>query len=478
MPDKPDPCNILILDRMPIPMIRKIERYGMRIDPEHFSSLSSRLLARMDDLRNDILNEIPQAALDRIMELDNENDEDTDDNGASELEGGGFNADSSQRVAQLLYEILGLQHHGVKVKKTKGGGNLTTGKKTLEQLKRSHPVVPLILEYRECSKLEGTYARSMPRKARFHPKGPDCHLCGRFHYTNEYRVHCRIMTTRTGTGRTAHKNPNLANIPIRTALGREIRAGFIASDGHVICDRDWSQIELRLLAHLSGDKVMMEVYAADGDIHNRTACGAFGLTEDQLDPVIHRVPSKNTNFSVVYGITDTGLYESLCAHFSTMKMAVPDWLTVAWCAWFIAKWFTTYPGAKRYLDDLESIARRFGIVWTLCGRVRRIPEVYSCHSYIQDAGVRQAANMPIQGTSADLMKLAMGEIDERLTDLASYGVRSFPINTIYDSLMIEAPEDDAETVSAVMGDVMDNVMPSCRVPIQSDGKLLKRWVKE
>jgi len=280
------------------------------------------------------------------------------------------------------------------------------------------------------------------------------------------------------------KYPNLSNIPIRTKLGREIRAGFIASEGHVIADRDWSQIELRLLAHLSGDQAMLTIYLTDGDIHNYTACSAFGLTVDQLDPVIHRVPSKNTNFSVVYGITDEGLYDSLWAHFATMGMQTPDWLTKPWCAWFIRQWFATYPGAKRYLDGLESIARRYAIVWTMCGRVRRIPEVRSYHSYVQEAGVRQAANMPIQGASADLMKLAMGEMHERLDLLAAYGIRAFPTNTIYDALMIECLEDDGETVQAMMGEVMDGVMLNrqtgkshSRVPIRSDGCLLKRWEK-
>jgi DNA polymerase I-like protein with 3'-5' exonuclease and polymerase domains len=809
LPGHPDPVNVAKLDRLPLRMIGDMQRFGFKIDPPHFAELSSRLQARQQALRKEIANEIPPKALDRFVEVlaATDNEDDDSDSDAVVDDSGLFNVESSKRVAELLYDTLRLDlTAGVKVKKTKGGDRLSTGKKTLEQLKRAHPVVPLILEYRECSKLDGTYARAMPRRAVLHPKGPDCPRCGRKHWEDEWRVHTQLLTTRTATGRTASKNPNLGNIPGRSALGREIRAGFIPSVGHVICQRDWAQIELRLMADRSGDSTMIEVYQADGDIHVRTAMGTFEISDpEKVDKLLHRAPSKNTNFAVCiaggqkvltdrglipiervgyhdrvwdgqefvfhqgvicqgfkevieydgltatpdhkvwlkdgtvstlegarsarrqlahtevggiairfletelgrnpparptsrkvhlrdmrgmwtyarsdveqfvaeknnelylqenlsrstlhnafeemaghpsamqqpkqrvvpklwrtwhrvqvwlrervsrlrfketptsflqksghwqeeqrrplregqstagdpeseltqqalksvrgvsrafgyarglvrpaetrlsrlqaqpnthtqfgcswgsvagntpknptetlekegkkyawvfdilnagprrrftvsgrlvsncYLITGAGLLDLMASTFATAGQPMPDYMTERWCNDFIEKWFGLYPGVKKYLSSEEEKARRYGIVWTATGRVRRIPEARSCHPWIQDAGVRQGCNHGIQGYSADLMKLAMGELDERLASLREYGVQSFCLMSIYDELLVEAPEDDALTVSACMETVMDNVLLDrqtgsllCKVPIKSDGSILTRWNK-
>jgi DNA polymerase-1 len=478
--NRPAPANIQKLDLLPVQMTREMMRYGMRVDRDHFHELSLRLGNRMKELRRDITSQIPEDSLERFCGAD-----------AEEIDADGlpidiepdFNIESPQQLTELLYDVLGLHLKDVQVKRSKAG-QLTTGKKTLEQLKREHPVIPLILEYRECSKLKGTYADTMPRKAVFHPQGRDCPICGWEHRAAEWRVHTEILTTRTATGRTAHKNPNLANIPARSKLGREIRSGFVASDGCVIVDRDFSGIELRLLASQSGDPVMVEVFSTGGDIHNTTACNAFGLKPEELDPLTHRIPSKTANFSIVYGTTEMGLYEQLCASFGSMGMKIPDWLSESWCLWFIQQWFKTYAGAKKYLDHMEELVRRFGLIWTPCGRVRRIPEVRSVHTWIQQAGVRQGQNTPIQGGNAELMKLTMGECTARLKVLRDYGIRVRPINTIYDSLMIETEEDDGETVSEMMAEVMAGCMTdkqtgreNCLVPIKSDGKLHKKWEK-
>ncbi len=481
LPDRPDPENVRKLDLLPIPMVRSIMRYGFRIDPDHFRALSSRLTARMAELRADITNEIPAEALDRFLEVTGVDEEDDQEDGESL-----FNVESSVQIAKLLYETLRLDRTaGVKVKKTKGGDRLSTGKKTLEQLKKEHPVVPLILEYRENSKLESTYARALPRIARFHPKGPDCPECGRRHYTDEYRVHTQILTTRTATGRTASKKPNLANIPVRSKLGSEIRAGFIASEGHKIVDRDWSQIELRLLAHLSSDPLLLDVYRNDGDVHETTAFGLFGSVESSSNPVARRICAKTCNFSIVYGTTEVGLYEQLCDSFSRVKVPYPDWLTEAGCKAKIDGWFDFYVGAKAYLDAEESKIRRHAIAWTQCGRVRRIPEVRSYNSHVQSAGVRQGNNHGIQGGSADLMRLALGELHDRFTILKEYQIETYPLMTIYDQILTEVPEDDAETVNAATEEVMDMVMVDkstgvnlCQVPIKSDGKIQSCWTKE
>ncbi len=483
LPDRPDPENVRKLDLLPIPAIRRMERFGMRIDKDHFRALSARLSARMLDLRADILNEIPAESLEQFMEASGGwgGDEDDDDAPPDVL----FNVESSAKIAALLYDVLHLdQTDGVKVKKTKGGDRLSTGKKTLEQLKREHPVVPLILEYRENSKLDSTYARALPRRARFHPRGADCPQCGRHHYSDEWRVHTRILTTRT-PARLASKDPNLQNIPARSALGRDIRAGFCASDGHVLAQRDFSQIELRIMADRSSDPVMLEVYRNDGDIHMETAMRTFGITAAEVDPLLHRAPSKNTNFAVAYKITGEGLLDLTATTFATAGMALPDWLTKQWCDEFIESWFKVYHGVFVYLEGEESLARRFGINWTRCGRVLRVPEVRSYHSYIQEAGVRQGGNHGIQGFSADIMKLAMAEVQERLDMLEhDYGINGVMILSIHDELLLECPEDDGDLLEALLGEIMESVLfdrqtgkSHSQVPIKSEGKLMTRWLK-
>jgi DNA polymerase-1 len=487
LPDKPSPENVRKLDLLPVPMLRRMMRFGMRIDVPHFADLSFRLGSTMDDLRCEIVNEIPPEALDRFMEAAlPEEDSDSDD---APVTDDPFNVESSARVAELLYDVLGLHlTRGVKIKTTKGG-NLSTGKKGLEQLKREHPVVPLILQYRECSKLKSTYADSMPRHAKLHPHGPDCPLCGRHHWTDEWRVHTQLLTTRTATGRTASKNPNLGNIPARTKLGQEIRAGFRASEGCVIAQRDFSQIELRLGADRSGDENMLRIYLNDGDIHVDTAMRAFDRTEEEVSTgqgkLLYRAPSKNVNFAVFYGITGSGLLDLMAATFATAGAPLPDYIDERWCDQFIAKWFSLYPGVRRYLQREEEKARRFGIVWTAAGRVRRIPEVRSFHSYIQEAGVRQGCNHGIQGYSADLMKLAMGEVEDRLGVLQDeYLIEAWPLMTIYDELLIETPEERGETIEALLEEVMDHCLDDrqtgermCKVPIRSDGHCMLRWQK-
>lgn len=493
--DRPDPENIRRLDLLQLPALRKMHRYGFRIDPEHFKDLSFRLTTRMSELRKDIVNVIPADSLDRFVDLAETIDPDLDGNDYyedSEMEirdqiPPEFNVESSVKIAELLYTVLRLNETaGVAVKKTKGGDRLSTGKKTLEQLKRSHPVVPLILEYREASKLDGTYARTLPVHARTHLRGKDCPVCGRFHWEDERRVHTTFTTTRAITGRICSKNPNLANIPARSKLGGLIRAGFIASRGCRLVQRDWAQIELRLMADRSGDPVMVQVYLDDGDIHIVTAQKTFGIDDPaKVDKLLHRAPSKNTNFAVCYLITGSGLLDLMAVTFATANKPIPDWLTEDWCDDFIQKWFGVYKGVKTYLDNEGEFARRYGLVCTRMGRVRRIPGVRSALPYIQEAGIREGCNHGIQGFSADLMKLGMGELNELIEIYAQHGVNVYPLMTIYDEIINEVPEDHCEMVQAGMAGIMDNVLVDrqtgvlqCLVPIQSDGKIMSYWSKD
>lgn len=493
LPDRPAPENIRRLDLLQQPMLRKMHRYGFRIDPDHFRDLSFQLTTKMSTLRKDICSQIPADSLDRFisnseildLDIDGDGDNTTGIEFAPEPIAPEFNVESNQKIAELLYSVLKLDQEGVSVKKTKGGQN-TTGKKTLEQLKRIHPVVPMILEYREASKLNGTYARTLPVHARTHPRGKDCPICGRTHWEDEKRVHTTFTTTRAITGRICSKHPNLANIPARSKLGALIRAGFITSRGCRLAQRDWSQIELRLLGDAANEPIIIAVYWEGGDIHIVTAMKTFGLdTKEQVDKLLHRAPAKNVNFAVVYGITGSGLLDLMAVTYATAGKPLPDYMDEKWCDDFIEKWFGVYSSVRKYLARQAEYIRRFGLACTRTGRVRRIPGVRSALQYIQEAGIREGSNHAIQGFSADLMKLAMGELNARLEEFASVGIPSWPLMTIYDELIIECEEDDAETVEACMSEVMDGVLVDkqtgvlqCKVPIQSDGKIMTSWTKD
>lgn len=513
LPDRPDPDNIRKLDCMQIPMVSQMMRYGMMIDKDHFEELSIDLNNRMKELRRDITNLIPPDDLDKFCDLLADTDPDYTDEAETNADrlldsDVGFGVDSSKQIAELLYDVFKLHlSTTVQIKKTKGGDRLSTGKKTLEQLKRDHPVVPMILEYRECSKLDGTYAKTMPRKAVLHPHGDHCSVCGRFHWQDQWRVHTRMKLTRAVTGRTASDSPNLANIPARTKRGGQIRSGFVAPYGFVISQRDWAQIELRLMADRSEDPTMIEIYAQDGDIHIATAAGTFNLDYNELMKLAakkdagkltpeektywdefslyKRAPSKNTNFAVAYLITGSGLLDLMAVTFATANIPLPDYMDENWCDDFILKWFSVYNRVQPYLQSEEEKIRRYAINWTPCGRVRRIPEARSSIQWVQESGIRKGCNHGIQGYSADLMKLAMGELHQRFEELRrGYGINAYPISTVYDELLVECEEDHGEVVQCIMAEVMDNVLTDkqtgrnlCKVPIKSDGKLMSVWSK-
>lgn len=500
--DRPHAPNVIKLDKLQIPTLRKMQRYGFRIDIDAARDLGSRLTTRMASLRREIVDEIPGDSLDRFIDMDS--DEDDSENNAIQSQNeqnvisdsekpddeyrdfrDRFNVESSQKISELLFNVFKLGDVGVEIKRTKGGKS-STGKKTLEQLKRSHPIVGKILEYREHAKLYGTYVRALPIHSVPHPKGPDCSVCGRKHYTNERRVHTSFATTRAVTGRICSRKPNLANIPARTKLGAEIRRLFIPSEGYKIVQRDWAQIELRLMADRSRDPVMIEVYANDGDIHITTAMKTFNIDDPtKVDKLLHRAPSKNTNFAVCYLITGQGLLDLMAVTFATANKPLPEWMNESWCDEFIQKWFGVYKGVRTYLTREEESIRRYGMAWTRMGRVRLIPGVKSALQYVREAGTREGSNHGIQGFSAELMKLALGEINERVHNLESIGISVYSLMSVYDELLCEALEDDCDVVQTMLGEVMDNVLVDrqtgilqCAVPIQSDGKIMSRWEKE
>ncbi len=476
LPGRPDLENVRKLDLMSIRPIQRMQRLGFAIDIPYLHDLSSDLSTGISAKHRLILSHIPADRLSAFVDSSGTFEDDVDEDE--------FNPDSGPQMAELLFNVLGIgKSHRLK---TTRGGAVAVDKEQLENLKSEHPIVQEVLDYRSLVKLKGTYVDKLPRIARCHPRGKNCLVCGLDHVAETWRVHTQILATRTGTGRLASKSPNQQNIPVRTELGRAVRAAFIASPGTRLIANDFSQIELRMLAHIANEPTMIEVYRNNGDIHNRTACGAFGLEPSQVQKLLHRPPAKIGNFSIVYQITPEGFLAALkMAFLRDMNLPVPSWVTLEWVKWFIGQWHKTYAKVQPFTDSQTYNAMRYGIVWTLCGRVRRIPEVRSVHRRIQQAGIRQAGNVKDQGSCADLTRLAMASVDDRLEQLLAEGYWCWPLLTVHDELIVEAEEDVAEAVQMMIQSEMDNVMTDrqtgrnlCRVPIRSEGGILERWTKD
>lgn len=469
LPGHPDPENIRCLDTQIVRQISLMERKGIAIDVPMLQSLSSTLGIRMAELRRDIVEYIPADKLEAF----------TSDGDAIS-----FNVESPQQLGELLFTHLGVGR-GKRLKTTKSGDRISTGKKQLETLKRDHPVIPLILQYRECSKLKSTYTDALPTLAKLHNKG-DCRICGYKHSEDHPRIHTSILTTRTDTGRLASKRPNLQNIPARTKLGREVRKAFIAERGKLLVGYDYAQIELRLLAHAAQESNMMRIFQEGGDIHLDTAMRAFEITDpSKVDKMLHRAPCKNVNFGVAYGLGAPGLYDLMAVTYAVAEVPLPAWLDVEWCENFILKWFDLYPDAKEYFDLQHYRARRYGITWCMFGGVRRIPEVRSVHERVVQAGLRQAGNNPIQRGAAGVFKLGMIRTQAMFDRLeADHGIRVDPLLPIHDELIVEVDEEWAEEVGVWQGHEMAEALRDmesgeycCRVPIGVDGKTSERWEK-
>ena len=474
LPGKPDLENVRKLDLLPLPMIAQMQRVGIAIDKSYFADLTSRLDREMEDLKLDICSVLPPAALQWFMD----NDTATDDDDWSP-----FNINSTEQLAKLLFDLMDIGK-GKKLKTTKAGNKLSTGKKQLETLKKEHPVIPLILQYRERMKLKTTYTVKLPRIARLHPKSECCPVCEMPHVDSTWRVHTTFTTTRTDTGRLASKEPNLQNIPARTELGRAVRRGFIAGKGRKLVNRDFSQIELRELADLADCPTMIQAFHDGVDIHTASAMRAFHKTREEVESkegkLLYRAPVKNATFLIVYGGQGSTLLDTMTLSYAVAGMDVPAWLDLKWCEDTIERFLDMYPEVRAYMDNQHYRAKRYGFVWDRFGRVRFVPEVYSTLPRIRAAGFRQAGNMPIQGVSAGLLKLAMAHVQTWI-DWVQLNV--FPLLTVHDELVLECSEDDAGYTLDAAGYWMDQVLTDngrlCgRVPIASDGHVMDRWEKD
>lgn len=471
---KPSLENVRRLDLLPMRPVREMMRLGIAIDIPHMEQLTETLTREINELRIEICSYIPPEKLDEFIEKSNM---DADDDYLP------MNVESTKQMRKLLFDVLNVgKGHQLKLTKS---GDISTGKRQMEARKQDHPVVQKVLDYRERAKLRGTYSEKLPRIARFHPH-KNC-WCGLPHFAPTWRVHCDVMMTRTATGRPATKNPNLQNIPVRSVHGREVRKGFIASPGTEMVTIDFSQLELRLLAHFAKASRFIQWFHEGKDPHTQTAMDAFKLThESQVDKLTQRAPAKNVNFAIVYGETKKGLHEQLVSDtYGKSGIAVPDWLTEEWCGAFIEDWLRVHCEVPEFMDHEHYCARRYGVVWTGMGRVRRTPEMRSVHKRIIAAGERQAGNHKIQGTGADMLKLAQAEIQEFIEkEIRPEGIWCWPLNEVHDELIYEIEQGYGELLLAKCEDVMGNVLRDkstgenlCLVPIVADGKVMSRWEK-
>ena len=349
---------------------------------------------------------------------------------------GEFNINSPKQLGEVLFEKL----HLPAPKKTKTG--YSTNVEVLERIADDHPIVPRILEYRQLSKLKSTYVEGLLKV--ISPK--------------DGRIHTHFQQTVTATGRLSSTDPNLQNIPVRTELGRELRRMFVApDDDHVLIDADYSQIELRVLAHISQDEHMIEAFRSGQDIHAATAAKVYHVPLEEVTPQM-RSSCKAVNFGIVYGISDFSLAQDIGV---TRKEAGE----------FIRTYLATYPGVAKYMDDIKASAKENGYVTTLFGRRRALPELQSRNFNIRSFGERVAMNTPIQGTAADIIKIAMIRVRDRLL---RDGLESRLILQVHDELILEAPKSEQETAMQLLREEMEAAF-TMDAPLVAEAKAGHSW---
>jgi len=389
------------------PVLGRMEAAGVRVDPKELEIISAKSEEEICRLEKQIY----------------------------QLAGYEFNVKSTQQLAEVLFDKLNLQAPRKSRAKAR-----STAAEVLEELALVHELPKKIIEHREISKLKATYSDVLPRL--IHP------VTG--------RLHTRFNQTGTATGRLSSSNPNLQNIPIRTELGREIRAAFIASPGCQLLSADYSQIELRILAHLSKDPVLVDAFRRGEDIHSRTAQEVFDVAPFAQTRE-HRRVAKVINFGVIYGLSPFGLSQNL--GIDTKEAAK-----------FIARYFERYHGVKQFLDRTIAETRKSGCTTTLFGRVRPIPEINSPQPNLRNFAERTAMNTPMQGAAADLIKLAMIELDRRLPE----EFESRMILQVHDELLFEGPDKEIPRLTELVKEVMEGVY-KLGVPLLTETKIGTNW---
>jgi DNA polymerase I len=354
--------------------------------------------------------------------------------------GAPFNLNSPQQLSEALFNRLGLRPPD-RTKKT-ATGFYSTSADVLESLKGAHPVVDRILEYRELSKLKSTYIDALPLQVN----------------PQTGRVHTSFNQTGSVTGRIASSDPNLQNIPVRTELGRQIRRAFVAEPGYELLSVDYSQVELRIVAHMAQDQAMLDAFRAGLDIHTATAAALYGIPPEQVSGP-QRSRAKSINFGLIYGISPYGL---------TRYAGI----TLAEAEDFVKAYFQQFPGVKRYLDSMRRKAADVGYVETLLGRRRYFPTLKTqSNQMIRNREEREAINAPIQGTAADILKIAMLEVPPALVRA---GLSSRMLLQVHDELVLECPRDETRATAALVSEVMQNAY-SLVVPLQTEARSGPNW---
>ena len=353
-----------------------------------------------------------------------------------ELAGEEFNINSTQQFGRILFDKLGLPP----VKKTKTG--YSTNADVLEKLRDKHPIVEAVLDYRQLAKLKSTYVDGLTKVI-----------------AADGRIHTSFQNTVTATGRLSSTEPNLQNIPVRTELGAELRKMFVAPAGRVLVDAYYSQIELRLLAHIAGDEHMIAAFRTGEDIHTVTASQVFGVPPEQVTHEMRR-RAKAVNFGIVYGISDFSLSQDIGVTRAEAKA-------------YMEKYFEKYSGVHAYMTQVVERAKADGYVSTLMGRRRWLPELKSSNFNLRSFGERVALNMPIQGTAADLIKKAMLRVDGRLR---REGLEARLVLQVHDELIVECPEGEAEQVQRLLAEEMEHVA-ELAVPLTAEAHAGKSWAE-
>lgn len=393
-----------------VPVLAKMERAGMLVDPDRLHSLSEGLATQITEVERSI--------------RDLAGDET-------------FNIGSPMQLSHVLFDVMGLPTKGLK--KTKRG-YYSTNAKVLSDLARDHEIVRLILDWREKSKIKSTYLDTLGPLRR-----------------GDGRVHTTYNQTITATGRLSSSDPNLQNIPTRSELGRTVKTAFSAGEGSVFLAVDYSQIELRLLAHLSGDEHLVRAFNEGEDFHAETAARVFGVPVSEVTPDL-RSRAKAVNFGIVYGQQAYGLSQSL--HISMAEARD-----------MIDRYYEAYPGVRTFLDNVVARAKQTGYAETMYGRRRHIPELKAKNPQLRGFGERTAMNHPMQGTAADIIKIAMARVSRRLEE---EGFAAHMILQVHDELDFECPVDEVERLTTMVRDVMEHVV-DLRVPLIAEASTGVTW---
>ena len=392
-----------------IAILARMEHQGIRLDAGVLDAMNTKLTREITDVQAQVY----------------------------DMVGYEFNVSSPMQLSEALFTKLQLPTVGIK----KGRTGYSTGQKELDKLRGQHPIIELIERYRELTKLQNTYVATLPQQA-----------------DERGYVHTTFNQDVVATGRLSSTDPNLQNIPIRTALGRHIRDAFVPADGNMFVNADYSQFELRLAAVMAGEQSMIDDFNSDTDIHAKTAAEVYGVPLDDVTPAQRR-RAKVVNFGVLYGMSQHGL--AAAAHMSYAE-----------AQHFIDEYYRMHPNLKAYMENTIQKAHDDGFVETLFGRRRWTPDVKSSNFAVRNAAERAAANMPIQGTEADLMKLAMIKIQQLLD-------RDYPearqVLQIHDSILVECPRAEAKAVAALLVDAMEQVYPKLGVRLRVDVKIGAHW---